>query len=1126
MNTSVMRKNISLFIVATLTLLLVIIPVNQIQAAAVVDSINAGQTVAGQTTIGGDILDVGWVYTAGATYTLGRIEAKFAEADTSVSTIEFYTAPPPLGGTLLATGTFTPTALAPAGTNFEGANLSNTVSIVSGNTYFVAFKNIYSSPTSNAAGVALQLYYSLGTNDYSIVGDGVQNGNNRPIIQFFSADPPTITSAAPVDGTQGNAYSHTYTATGNATITYSVTAGALPTGLSLSAAGVISGTPSASGLFTGTVTATNGATPDDTQNFSITITGVAPTITSGAPPTTGTQGVAYNHTYTATGSATITYSVTAGTLPTGLSLSAAGAISGTPTTPGLYTGTVTATNSVAPDATQNFSITIAGVAPTITSGAPPTTGTQGVAYNHTYTATGSATITYSVTAGALPTGLTLSAAGAISGTPTTPGLFTGTVTATNGTAPDATQNFSITIAGVAPTITSGAPPTTGTQGVAYNHTYTATGSATITYSVTAGALPTGLTLSAAGVISGTPTTPGLFTGTVTAANTYTPDATQNFSITIAGVPPTITSGAPPTTGTQGVAYNHTYTATGSATISYSVTTGALPTGLTLSAAGAISGTPTAVGLFTGTVTATNTYAPDATQNFSINITATAVAPTITSGAPGNGTQGNAYNHTYTATGSATITYSVTAGALPTGLTLSAAGAISGTPTTPGLYTGTVTATNGTAPDATQNFSITIAGIPPTITSGAPAAGTQGNAYNHTYTATGSATITYSVTAGALPTGLTLSAAGAISGTPTAVGLFTGTVTATNTYAPDATQNFSINITATAVAPAITSAAPAAGTQGNAYNHTYTATGSATITYSVTAGALPTGLTLSAAGVITGTPTTSGLFTGTVTATNGTAPDATQNFSITINAAGTITLSPTTLPNSTVGAAYSQNITATGGTGPYTFAVTAGTLPTGLTLSAAGAISGTPTVAATFNFTVTATDSLSATGSQAYTVIISAGGTPPVAPVVTHLPEPPPAPACTDTNFETDGMIRTNFTNDADRAGLSCRLMAANGSYLTWLGGPLTDSAMIGNKTVLDLGVVAAADVFSASSKNGFIGDVNICLKGSGYMIYMNANSSPRVPQLWSAWTTPAFPGYTCTTLYAPGTVILVSHKPS
>jgi hypothetical protein len=293
------------------------------------------------------------------------------------------------------------------------------------------------------------------------------------------------------------------------------------------------------------------------------------------------------------------------------------------------------------------------------------------------------------------------------------------------------------------------------------------------------------------------------------------------------------------------------------------------------------------------------------------------------------------------------------------------------------------------------------------------------------------------------------------------------------------------------------------------------------------GTLPTGITFDGVATISGTPTTSATFNGlSVTATNGVAPDATQNFSIIINPVGTITLSPATLPNSTVGAGYNQNITAAGGTGSYTFSVTSGVVPTGLVLMPTGNLSGTTTAAGTFYFTVTAMDAVAATGSQAYTIVVSNDTTPVVtSPVVTHLPEPPPAPFCTDTNFEEAGMIRSHFTNDADRAGLSCRLMAANGSYLTWLGGPLTNAGMIGDKTVLDLGIVAAVDVFSGTGKTGFIGDVNICLKGSGYMIYFNASGSPRVPQLWSAWKTDAFPGYTCTTLYAPGTVVLVTNKP-
>jgi len=91
--------------------------------------------------------------------------------------------------------------------------------------------------------------------------------------------------------------------------------------------------------------------------------------------------------------------------------------------------------------------------------------------------------------------------------------------------------------------------------------------------------------------------------------------------------------------------------------------------------------------------------------------AAGVAPVITNGPPGNGVVGVPYNFTYTATGTPAPTFAVTAGALPPGLVLSTAGVISGTPTTPGTFNGTVTASNGIAPDATQNFSITIVVAP-------------------------------------------------------------------------------------------------------------------------------------------------------------------------------------------------------------------------------------------------------------------------------------------------------------------------------------------------------------------------------------------------------------------------------
>ena len=90
-----------------------------------------------------------------------------------------------------------------------------------------------------------------------------------------------------------------------------------------------------------------------------------------------------------------------------------------------------------------------------------------------------------------------------------------------------------------------------------------------------------------------------------------------------------------------------------------------------------------------------------------------IAPTITSVAPENATVGVAYNHVSSATGSTPMTWSISAGTLPTGLSLSVStGAITGTPTVVGTVTGTLTASNGTGAPANQPFAVTVSGTPP------------------------------------------------------------------------------------------------------------------------------------------------------------------------------------------------------------------------------------------------------------------------------------------------------------------------------------------------------------------------------------------------------------------------------
>jgi len=152
---------------------------------------------------------------------------------------------------------------------------------------------------------------------------------------------------------------------------------------------------------------------------------------------------------------------------------------------------------------------------------------------------------------------------------------------------------------------------------------------------------------------------------------------------------------------------------------------------------------------------------------------------------------------------------------------------------------------------------------------------------------------------------------------------------------------------------------ASGMVGTAYSQPITASGGlAPYTYTVTIGTLPTGLTLSAAGLLSGTPTAVGTSAVTIRGTDANGCFASTAYAIVIAAAGVcpvITLSPATLPLGTVGAAYSQTLTAAGGTAPYVYTITAGALPTGMALSPTGVLSGTPTVAGTSTPTIRATD---------------------------------------------------------------------------------------------------------------------------------------------------------------------------
>lgn len=371
----------------------------------------------------------------------------------------------------------------------------------------------------------------------------------------------------------------------------------------------------------------------------------------------------------------------------------------------------------------------------------------------------------------------------------------------------------------------------------------------------------------------------------------------------------------------------------------------------------------------------------------IRINPAPIPPRITTTTLPDGTVGNSYTTTVVATGgTGAPTWSVSAGALPPGLTLNGAtGAIAGTPTTEGTFNFTVRATDSVPLTGEKALSIQInpAPRPPTITTTELPNGTVNARYNQTLTATGgTGARTWSVSAGNLPPGLTLnSTTGAITGTPTTAGPFSFTVRATDTIPLSNEKALTITIVEAPVPPEITTTTLPGGRVGDSYSGTLAATSrNGAVTWSIVTGALPSGLNLnSSTGAITGTPTTVGTVDFRVRATDTLGLADEQAIAILISTRPNPPVITTTLlPGGMVGASYRAKVEATGGTGILAWHVANGTLPPGLGLEVTfdsfgmtqAAIAGNPTKDGTYTFTIRAGDALSLSDDQEFTVTIA------------------------------------------------------------------------------------------------------------------------------------------------------------
>jgi methionine-rich copper-binding protein CopC len=468
-----------------------------------------------------------------------------------------------------------------------------------------------------------------------------------------------------------------------------------------------------------------------------------------------------------------------------------------------------------------------------------------------------------------------------------------------------------------------------------------------------------------------------------------------------------------------------------------------------------------------------------------------------------GVQGQLYSQALSATGgTAPYSYAITAGALPAGLSLTN-GTIAGTPTTNGTFNFTVTATDASAApgpySGSRSYTLVINTQPttaaPVITT--PANGSFSNNRSVTATGTAPAGSIVSIYIGVNLAGTTsASAAGAFSylipGTAPD-GTYTVSATAQSsgaTVSPVSNIN-TFTIDGTAPNATLSSSVPNNGTTTTSpvsftatFNEPVTGLTAAGLT--VTNGTVTSGPTAGSGNTYTFqvTPSTAGTVTVRVAAnaaqdraTNGNTASALYSLTF---VAPAIAVAPASLNNGQQGVAYSQALSATGGTAPYTYAITAGALPAGLSLTN-GTIAGTPTTNGTFNFTVTATDASTApgpySGSQAYSLVIT-------------------APAITATTWtgtiSTDWFTAGNWTQGVPDATIDATIPTApsggrfpnisagtatvrnltfnSGATLTQSGGTLAIAANLTNNgtflptsgTVV-LGNTAFSNIFGASS---------------------------------------------------------------
>jgi hypothetical protein len=592
------------------------------------------------------------------------------------------------------------------------------------------------------------------------------------------------------------------------------------------------------------------------------------------------------------------------------------------------------------------------------------------------------TLTYAIYG--QPPGVSINSAyGTVSGTPTvSSGTYNVTVVVTDGTGANGSTMFTWTIRANQRVTVTNPGSQGGVTGTSVSLPVSASDSASgQTLAYTATGLPPGLSMSAGGTISGTPTTTGLFRAQVVVTDQagITGSAAFTWTIGSPGGRDGVFAIAPPaqyaTVGTTVALRLQAGDSVPSQALTYS-DFDYLPPGLSLnSSTGLISGTPTTAGTYSTSIEVTDgTGVSTGFDNLDWTITANSVSLTP----PGSqaGRVGTGASVAVTATDSdpnQALTYS--ASGLPPGLSVNpGSGLITGAPQTAGTYSPTLTATDPTGASASGSVTWTVSppAGPGTILVSNPVSGitAAGTAVSLPVSATDSQPGSQlSYTATGLPPGISIApSTGVISGTPATAGTYQVAITASDTTGSTGSVLFTWGIAVPASSQVFPyTPGPQGGVEGAPVVlplHFVDSDPAQTLTY--TASGLPPGLSVNpVTGVVAGTPATPGIYGASVTALDTSGQSAVLAFAWTIGNPGTANSvffwppAPMTLQ---VGQNVSMRNPAGDSDPSQVLTYAAAGLPPGISINPQnGWITGTATTAGTYQSTVTATDSTGAVG---------------------------------------------------------------------------------------------------------------------------------------------------------------------